>query len=359
MVRTNWLRAVVPMVALACNSEGNLFPDPPDAPVPNHPDLENPTQTDVIVQVTTPTVDVLWTIDNSCSMYDEQNALTENFPKFMDYFLGSGLDYHIGVTSTDLDDPQHKGKLQTGGTPYKFIDTDTPNAIGVFTSMASMGTTGSGTERGIGGTYNALETYKDSFNAGFQRDEAALHTIVLSDEADLTQASVITEPEFIKWYDGIKKEADERTFSSVVSMQTGGTYIDISEEIGGIIWDITDENYSVVLDRLGVQAAGLKREYFLSQIPVLGTIEVSVVDPNGTTRYFLEATDLPNDQLDELVGDWIYDGSRNSVTFLEYIPEELSKVVLHYEIESTRQEPAPEPEPTDGTDGGTASDPTP
>ena len=329
MVRPTWLRALVPMLAVGCDSDVNLFNDPPDLPVPNHPDLENETQTDVIVQVTTPTVDVLWTIDNSCSMQDEQQALTENFPKFMDYVLGSGLDYHIGVTSTDLDDPSHKGKLQNGGTPYKFIDTDTPNAIGVFTSMASMGTTGSGTERGLGGTYNALETYKDTFNEGFQRDEAALHTIVLSDEADLTQASVITEPEFIKWYDDIKKEADERTFSSIVDLQTGRSYIHVTEQIGGILWNIRDENYAQVLDQLGVQAAGLKREYFLSKIPVLGTITVQVVEPAGVTHGFDEAIGDP------LVGDWTYSGQRNSITFLEYLPKELSKVVITYTVQST------------------------
>jgi hypothetical protein len=355
-----WWGAVLPVVAAGCVSDNDLFNDFPPEPQANPPDLENPTQTDVIVQVTTPMVDVLWTIDNSCSMFDEQQALTDNFPKFMDYFLGSGLDYHIGVVSTDTDDLSHKGKLQTGGTPYKFIDTDTPNAIGVFTSMASMGTTGSATERGMGASYLALETHKDTFNAGFQRDEAAIHTIVLSDEMDLTQASVVTEPEFINWYDGLKEEADERTFSSIVSFQTGGTYIHISEEIGGIIWDITEENYSVVLDRLGVQAAGLKREYFLSQLPVLGTITVAVTDPVGTTFYFDEAVAVtdPVTGVETFVGDWIYDPSRNSITFLEYIPEELAKVTIHYEIESTRQD-APDEPATTGTGGTNATDPTP
>jgi hypothetical protein len=104
-----------------CLSDQGLFNEFPPEPQVNPPDLANPTQTDVIVQVTTPMVDILWTIDNSCSMSDEQLALTDNFPKFMDYFLGSGLDYHIGVTSTDMDDLTHKGKLQDGGTPYKYI----------------------------------------------------------------------------------------------------------------------------------------------------------------------------------------------------------------------------------------------
>jgi hypothetical protein len=159
-----------------------------------------------------------------------------------------------------------------------------------------------------------------------------LHTIVLSDESDLTQASVITEPEFIRWYDGIKEEADERTFSSVVDLQTGAAYLHVTREIGGIEWNIREENYAQVLTLLGVQAAGLKREYFLSQIPVPGTIDVDVVAPTGVTFEFSEAFGDPP------VGDWFYTPSRNSITFLEYIPEELSKIVIHYTIQSTIQD---------------------
>jgi len=325
------MRVVLPLVASSC-IEYDVGQDLPPEPVPNRPGLENPTQTDVIVQVTTPMVDVLWTIDNSCSMSDEQQALGDNFPKFMDYFLGSGLDYHIGVTSTDLDDPSHNGKLQDGGTGFKYIDEETPNAIQVFVAMASMGTTGSASEKGLGGTYRALETNRDTFNAGFYRDEASIHTVVLSDEMDLTPDSIVSENEFISWYKGLKEEADERTFSSIVDFNTGGAYIHCTNEIGGIVWDIRDESYSEVLDRLGVQAAGLKREYFLSQIPVLGTITVKVEDPSGATFEFFEAVGYP------LVGDWTYDPSRNSITFLTYIPEELAKVIISYTIQSSTLE---------------------
>jgi len=325
------MRVVLPLVACSC-IEYDVGQDLPNPPVPNPPVLENPTQTDVIVQVTTPMVDVLWTIDNSCSMADEQDALGDNFPKFMDYFLGSGLDYHIGVTSTDIDDPAQKGKLQTGGTPYKYIDEDTPNAINVFVAMASMGTTGSANEKGLGGTYLALETNRDTFNAGFYRDDASIHTIVLSDESDNTPASIVTENEFISWYDGLKPEADERTFSSVVDFNVGGVYTHITNEIGGIVWDVHDDNYSEVLDRLGIQAAGLKREYFLSQIPVPGTITVKVEDPSGATFEFFEAVGDPP------AGDWTYSSARNSITFLTYIPDELAKIVISYTIQSSTLE---------------------
>jgi hypothetical protein len=343
MSRT-WIRVVLPLVAASC-IENNFGQTPPPPPEANPPDLANPTQTDVIVQVTTPMVDILWIIDNSCSMADEQNELTENIPLFMDYFLGSGLDYHVGVVSTDLDDPSESGKLQDGGTPYKFIDAETPNAIAVYTSMASMGTSGSGNEKGIGAGYLALETYRETFNANFFRDEAALHTIVVSDESDNTQDSLITQTEFVKWYDGLKEETDQRTYSSIVDPNVGGAYVNATAEIGGIFWDLhANDNFAAALDLLGVQAAGLKREYFLSQIPVQGTITVTVQDPSGAEFDFFEAEGDPP------VGDWVYDPSRNSITFLEYLPAELAKVIITYVIQSSLQE---------GVGGGNESPATP
>src|SRR4051794_9315310 len=68
----------------------------------NPPDLAPEVRVDAITQVTIPAVDVLWVIDNSCSMSEEQEALRSNFADFMAYFSDSGLDYHVGVVSTDM-----------------------------------------------------------------------------------------------------------------------------------------------------------------------------------------------------------------------------------------------------------------
>jgi hypothetical protein len=301
-------------------------------------------QEDVIVQTSTPVMDVLFTIDNSCSMEDEQDALAAYFPQFMRYFDGSGLDYHVGVVSTDLDNSQHQGKLQGSdlagdgmATPpeYLYIDIDTPDPVSVFEDMATMGTDGTGNEKGLGAVYLALEEHRETFNAGFYREDASIHTVMISDEQDQTDSTIITKNEFIDWYIGLKQETDERTFSSIV--HTEGTdrardYIDVSETVGGIVWDITSGDWAEVLDRLGVQASGLKREYFLSQLPVPGTVVVEVHDPEGNVLPFAEAVDDPPTE------GWFYTPSRNSVTFVEYMPEPLSKVVIRYTLLSSLEQ---------------------
>ena len=67
------------------------------------------------------------------------------------------------------------------------------------------------------------------------------------------------------------------------------------------------------------QASGLKREFFLSQLPVPGTISVEV-DEGGQTLTFEQGV------------DWTYDASRNSVTLTDYVPTPLAKIQLDYDV---------------------------
>lgn len=332
--------ALYPLLALAivaCGIENDLGIEPPGYGVSNPPLIESPTKTDNIVQVTTPKVDVLWTIDNSCSMSEEQDALSENFPSFINYFIGSGLDFHVGVVSTDIDDPNQDGKLRTVAG-VKYLDPETPSPTSVFTAMATMGTSGSGSEKGLGATYNALEIHRDTFNNGFYREDASMHTVVISDERDQTPGNLITQAEFVDWYDSLKDEADERSFSCIITMtgpNAGTAYKSTALTIGGIVWDITSPDWNDVLDQLGIQAAGLKREYFLSERPVVDSVVVRVLTPEGAEQAFDPAV---LDSYGNLVdGDWLYDQSRNSITFVEFIPEALSTVQITYTLESSEQ----------------------
>ena len=172
---------------VGCTSENELLGEPPPARAVNPPEPENPEQLDRIVQVQQPKVDILFVIDNSCSMLEEQTALANNFSPFMEFFTGSGLDYHIGVVSTDMDDQaNHIGKLQqAGGVSY--IDNSMPfqQANQIFSQMAIMGTSGSYEEKGRAAAYTMVELKPEiPRNVGFYRDEASLHMVFISDEED-------------------------------------------------------------------------------------------------------------------------------------------------------------------------------
>jgi hypothetical protein len=163
-----------------------------------------PYQVDELVQLKLRKVDILWVIDNSGSMSEEQSKVRTNFQAFIQYLTQADppIDFHIGVVSTDTSDPNHSGKLLTKQGLPKFIscgrasDNDpytcnVNNAVSAFQTMVDIGTNGSADEKGLLAAHLALtEPLKSSYNAGFLRADAALYVIVVSDEEDASCAPV-------------------------------------------------------------------------------------------------------------------------------------------------------------------------
>jgi len=310
--------------------------------VANPPSLATPTKEEVITQVTTPEVDVLWIVDDSCSMAEEQAKLRNNFPEFMYFFLDSGLDYHVGVISTDAT-PVRSGKLQRQAG-YYYIDADTPNPVEVFAAMASLGTSGSPDEMGRRVAQKALtDPLVTGYNAGFYRENASLHMIVISDENDYSGGTP-TRNEFVNWADTLKDDPDTLTWSSIVgprggcaTAEAGTEYLSLTDTLGGISESICIEDWAPVLEQLGMQAAGLKREYFLSEVPVPGTLTVWVQEG----RRKIQGIDLAIIEEGASAGDYCettscftyeYNMYRNSVVMLDYVPSPLAKVHVKYEL---------------------------
>lgn len=312
---------------VACSGEYDVVAEA-DAPPPtsNPKPLESSHREDRIRQVGVPKVDVLWVVDNSCSMWEEQTALAENFPSFLQFFVGSGLDYHIGVVSTDMIDVAHQGRLrQVDG--YRFIDDESPDPHLMFTEMAQMGTTGHWDEKGFEAVFAAVDIEGEGYNAGFLREAASLHVVVISDENDY---SSWTSPEFSAWLRGKKASSTLVSFSSIVgpeedcpnAAEPGLDYLEVTRSLSGVEWPICSSEWSTVLEHLGLKATGLTSEFFLTDLPVDETIEVSV-EIGGVVFGF------------EPAEDWIYDDQRNSIQFLEYVPDPLALVVIRYQVDGT------------------------
>lgn len=151
-------------------------------------------------------VDILFVVDNSGSMQEEQDSLKANFSKFIEVLqnIDGGLpDVHIGVVTTDVGDDGNgacAGGVATAGAliqtpdgqPYieDFSDGNggrTTNYTGTltdtFSQMASVGITGCGFEAPLESMRKALDGSQPG-NAGFLRDDAFLAVIIISDEDD-------------------------------------------------------------------------------------------------------------------------------------------------------------------------------
>lgn len=152
-----------------------------------------------------PPADVVVVVDDSCSMSEEQGQLADQMGALVAPLLGSGLDVHLGVITTDIDtSPQAAGRLRAAGG-HRYLTPATPDPEAVFAQMVNAGTNGSPEEKGRGALYTLIELRPDvPGNVDFTRDDATLTAIFLSDEEDQSGATPIDLADFGVWFTGLK-----------------------------------------------------------------------------------------------------------------------------------------------------------
>ena len=152
-------------------------------------------------------VDLLFVIDNSGSMADEQINLVNSFPSFIDEIqtqLEDADGYHIGIITSDLY-TFDQGCLQEGSMVTQTGGADSSNAVcgpyveghrymtemddldQTFACAGQVGTGGDGNERPMQTMISALSPAMNGSggcNEGFLRDDALLVIVIITDEED-------------------------------------------------------------------------------------------------------------------------------------------------------------------------------
>jgi hypothetical protein len=149
-------------------------------------------------------IDVLFVIDNSGSMGQEQTNLIANFPGFISVLDASGLDYRVAVTTTGrnyswtmqtplgpIPDSQDGGDngamLQPAACNMtkRWIEKADADVSGTFSCLANVGTGGPSDEMPLSAMRDAFEErMADNTNTGFHRPDALLGIVFLTDEED-------------------------------------------------------------------------------------------------------------------------------------------------------------------------------
>ncbi|MBL4635467.1 MAG: hypothetical protein JKY56_16520, partial [Kofleriaceae bacterium] len=155
------------------------------------------------VQVCTK-MDLLFIIDDSESMREEQENLSANLPGFIDIldnFNAGALDYRVGITTTGMNFALFTPPLQSTnlmgdngelrqecGMTKRWIEREDPDAKTQFSCVANVGLDGPPLEMPLFATQLALrDRVKDGTNEGFLRDDALLGVIIISDEDDCSR----------------------------------------------------------------------------------------------------------------------------------------------------------------------------
>lgn len=255
-----------------------------------------PAQTTDVFRHVPGAVDLLFVVDDSCSMSDEQQTLVASFNNLVGTLASWGLSMHVGVVTTDMSDPTKSGKLQPDAQGHRYIDDSLPNPIQSFAQMADVGTFGSGVEQGLDAVYASLRVQTQT-NAGFRRADAQYAVVVLSDENDHSQ---ITPQQTTTVVLAEETWPGDASWSSIVTrtgFDAGVRYMDVTNAVGGVIGDIGLPDYAPALEDLTLTWY-TSDPYVLSGVPADPTqihvlVDGIAVPPTG----------------------WIYDPGTNAVRF--------------------------------------------
>jgi hypothetical protein len=195
-------------------------------------------------------MDIVFVVDNSGSMVEEQTNLGTNFPMFaniLDQYEvapGQPLDYRVAVTTTGrtitttvslgmgfppitITEPGDNGAFRNNcGPSRRWLERGDGNLASTLACRANVGTDGPGAaEMALyGGMLSVGERIMDGTNAGFLREDALLAVVMLTDEDDCSRtddnltigptqdicsasyqpAGYITPQDAIEFYDALK-----------------------------------------------------------------------------------------------------------------------------------------------------------
>jgi hypothetical protein len=297
-------------------------------------------------------LDILWVIDNSGSMAEEQQNLASNFSSFINSFVTKGYDFKIAVTTTDawkasyVNQPAlakfKDGTNQTSHTGVFVITPSTPNLINTFVTNVNQGTAGDGDERAFQSFKASLNS---SLNSGFLRTDSFLAVIIVSDEDDFSTDSATslnhnynssalhTVSSYTSYLDTLTQStsvyrrysvsaiAIKDTACAQANQASGGImgqrYITLAAQTDGVVGDICAPSYASTLNEIQNRIAELSTQFYLSRVPVESTLVVHV---NGV----LIAKNTTN--------GWTFNGASNSIIFHgSAIPAQGSAIAVDYD----------------------------
>lgn len=259
--------------------------------------------------------DVLFVVDDSASMEEEQDRLASNFGAFVEVLAASYADWQVGVVTTDVE-ADGAGALRGG-----ILTADTPDLDNAFRAAVVAGTDGSRDEQGLAAAALAADPAR---NPGFLRVGAAFNVVFVSDEDDHSPESVEHYVATLGTHaeDGLQAHAlvgdlPAGCASGTSAADAGGRYLDAADATLGFVESICADDYSGLLTRVGLDVAGLADTFPLSRLPAEDSLEVLVDD-----------VALP----ERAVDGWTYSLGDNAIVFHgRAVPRAGMGIVVRYQ----------------------------
>ena len=254
--------------------------------------------------------DILFVVDNSASMSEEQERLGENFLAFVDVLAGTFADWQIGVITTD---PDENGALRSA-----ILTPDTPDLDASFAEAVAVGTEGSRDEQGL---LTAALAVNPTLNPGLVRATSALNVVFVSDEDDHAPSEVDVYLLVLQQAAGtggfrahaLVGDLPAGCVSGTSAADAGTRYLDTVEATAGWSDSICADDYSALLARVGLDVAGWDTTFYLERVPNADTLVVTV-----------DNVEIPERSED----GWQYSPGENAIVFDGYAVPRPGMVIL-------------------------------
>lgn len=278
----------------------------------------NTSQTDIFDQLADNKIDILWVVDDSGSMSEEQNLLAQNFASFIAFADSLGVDYQVAVTTTEVNDAVSGEIWACSGFP-KILTPSVANRVQAFQCAANVTNPPNGNSRPNSGGSDEQEAGLQAArialdvpvvtgaNAGFLRADARLAVIMVSDEEDQSDGSVNLYIDFFRNLKGFRNP-QLVSVSAIAGDVPGGCataaegrrYQNAVQGIGGQFGSICSNSWQAMLQNIGLGVFALRSTWTLSRQADPNSITVRV---NGSSVSQSSSN------------GWSYDPAANTVTF--------------------------------------------
>lgn len=302
-------------------------------------------------------VDILWVIDSSLSMAEEQDYLGRNFNSFISVLSESGQNFQTAITTTDICENSLPALLSERACPFdyggnpsthlrgryvgaadrKILHADESDLLTLFNSYAQVGTEGSNFEHGLKAVELALKKEKSGENPALIRSEAFLSVIIVGDEDDDGTGLNRVDPflkfnptaeglttfsyspnQLIAYLENVKGpgkfaistitgviEDNGKLCTSAHSQpaEAGSAYINAALKTGGQVQSICETNWGNSLQLIGRDLQAQMSQIKLSHQALLSSIYVLVngveshswelIPGNNSIKFFANAIPAP------------------------------------------------------------------
>lgn len=221
-------------------------------------------------------VDILWVIDDSASMSEEQEQLLLHSESFISFLSNAAVDFRIALTTTDL------GRDGAGQPLGGVMSADTPELAIEFARTIEAIPSGDRDERGFEAALALLE--QQGTDTVPLRRAADLEVIFFSDEddhSDLTVQQYLNQvdalrPDALVAHNAVVGDLPEGCASLLAAADPGDRYVEAQLATEGLRESICSADYSALLERIALKVLGLENRFALREVPDPTTLEVRV-----------------------------------------------------------------------------------